>query len=73
MGLRDLSILAHGFNPVSAEAYKDMLQLIQDSIITAIRELAKELPESERYLLRDQVSRAADSVCLKVRKEGTRL
>ena len=29
-----------------------------------IRQLAKNLPESERYLLRDQMSRAADSVCL---------
>jgi hypothetical protein len=29
-----------------------------------IRQLAKDLPESERYLLRGQMSRAADSVCL---------
>ena len=31
-----------------------------------IRELAKKLPGGERYLLRDQVSRAADSICLNI-------
>lgn len=35
MGLRDLSILAHGFNPVPEETYKDMLKLLQDFITTA--------------------------------------
>jgi len=29
-----------------------------------MRKLSKDLPESERYLLRDQMSRAADSICL---------
>ena len=29
-----------------------------------MRHVAKDLPESERYLLRDQMSRAADSICL---------
>ena len=29
-----------------------------------IRQVVKDLPESERYLLRDQMSRAADSICL---------
>ena len=36
-----------------------------------IRELAKRLPESERYLLRNQVSRAADSICSNI-AEGSR-
>jgi len=31
-----------------------------------IRELARKLPENERYLLRDQISRAADSICLNI-------
>lgn len=30
MGLRDLSILAHGFNPISEETYKDMLRLVEE-------------------------------------------
>ena len=29
-----------------------------------MRNVARDLPESERYLLRDQMSRAADSICL---------
>ena len=29
-----------------------------------MRQVGKSLPESERYLLRDQMSRAADSICL---------
>ena len=29
-----------------------------------MRQVAKDLPESERYHLRDQMSRAADSICL---------
>ena len=29
-----------------------------------MRKVAKDLPESERYLLRGQMSRAADSICL---------
>ncbi len=29
-----------------------------------MRKVARDLPESERYLLRDQISRAADSICL---------
>ncbi len=35
MGLRDLSILAHGFNPVSESTYKDMLELIENFIRNA--------------------------------------
>jgi len=34
MGLRDLSILAHGFNPVSEATYRDMLELI-DNLVQA--------------------------------------
>jgi CRISPR-associated protein (TIGR02710 family) len=34
MGLRDLSILAHGFNPISEDTYKDMLRLVEELIIT---------------------------------------
>ena len=29
-----------------------------------MRNVTRDLPESERYLLRDQMSRAADSICL---------
>src|SRR4030042_3889678 len=38
-----------------------------------IRQLAKNLPESERYLLRDQMSRAADSVCLNISEGSNKL
>jgi four helix bundle protein len=38
-----------------------------------IRELAKRLPGSERYLLRDQVSRAADSICLNIAEGSNKL
>jgi len=31
-----------------------------------IRKLARGLPKIERYLLRDQISRAADSICLNI-------
>jgi len=31
-----------------------------------MRQVAKDLPESERYHLRDQMSRAADSICLNI-------
>jgi len=32
MGLRDLSILAHGFNSVSEQTYRDMLRLIENFV-----------------------------------------
>jgi four helix bundle protein len=32
-----------------------------------MRKVATDLPESERYLLRNQMSRAADSICLNTR------
>jgi four helix bundle protein len=38
-----------------------------------IRELAKKLPGSERYLLRDQGSRAADSICLNIAEGANKL
>ena len=38
-----------------------------------IRALAKRLPESERYLLRDQISRAADSICLNIAEGSNKL
>ena len=38
-----------------------------------IRRLAKDLPESERYLLRDQMSRAADSICLNIAEGSNKL
>jgi four helix bundle protein len=38
-----------------------------------IRELAKKLPGSERYLLRDQMSRAADSLCLNIAEGSNKL
>ncbi len=38
-----------------------------------IRELAKRLPESERYLFRDQMSRAADSICLNIAEGSNKL
>jgi len=38
-----------------------------------IRQLGKNLPESERYLLRDQMSRAADSVCLNISEGSNKL
>jgi four helix bundle protein len=38
-----------------------------------IRKLANRLPESERYLLRDQISRAADSICLNIAEGSNKL
>ena len=38
-----------------------------------IRQLAKDLPVSERYLLRDQMSRAADSICLNIAEGSNKL
>ncbi len=38
-----------------------------------IRKLANRLPESERYLLRDQISRSADSICLNVAEGSNKL
>lgn len=38
-----------------------------------IRELAKKLPGSERYLLKDQISRAADSICLNIAEGSNKL
>jgi four helix bundle protein len=38
-----------------------------------MRQLAKDLPERERYLLRDQMSRAADSVCLNIAEGANKL
>jgi four helix bundle protein len=38
-----------------------------------IRELAKKLPETEKYLLRDQMSRAADSMCLNIAEGSNKL
>jgi four helix bundle protein len=38
-----------------------------------MRKLAKKLPESERYLLRDQLSRAADSICLNIAEGSNKL
>ena len=38
-----------------------------------IRGLAKKLPGSERYLLRNQVSRAADSICLNIAEGANKL
>ena len=38
-----------------------------------IRELAKKLPESERYLLSNQISRAADSICLNIAEGSNKL
>lgn len=38
-----------------------------------MRELGKRLPESEKYLLRDQLSRAADSICLNIAEGSNKL
>ena len=38
-----------------------------------IREQAKKLPGSERYLLRSQISRAADSICLNIAEGSNKL
>ena len=38
-----------------------------------MRQLAKNLPENERYLLRDQMSRAADSICLNIGEGSNKL
>lgn len=43
------------------------------SIRKKIRELAKTLPGSDRYLLRDQVSRSADSICLNIAEGANKL
>jgi four helix bundle protein len=38
-----------------------------------IRELARRLPDSERFLLRDQASRGADSICLNIAEGSNKL
>jgi four helix bundle protein len=38
-----------------------------------IRKLAKKLPDDERYLLEDQISRAADSICLNIAEGSNKL
>lgn len=38
-----------------------------------MRQMARNLPESERYLLRDQLSRAADSICLNIAEGSNKL
>jgi four helix bundle protein len=38
-----------------------------------MRQLAKNLPGSERYLLRDQMSRVADSICLNIAERSNEL
>ena len=38
-----------------------------------MRQVARGLPESERYLLRDQISRAADSICLNIAEGANKL
>lgn len=38
-----------------------------------MRQVAKDLPESERYLLRGQMSRAADSICLNIAEGSNKL
>ena len=38
-----------------------------------MRNVARDLPESERYLLRDQMSRAADSICLNIAEGSNKL
>jgi four helix bundle protein len=38
-----------------------------------IRKLAKRLPENEKYLLRDQISRASDSICLNIAEGSNKL
>jgi len=38
-----------------------------------IRQLARRLPESERYLLSGQMSRAADSICLNIAEGSNKL
>ncbi len=43
------------------------------SLRKRVRELAKKLPESERYLLRNQISRAVDSICLNVAEGSNKL
>ena len=38
-----------------------------------IRKLANKLPENERYQLRDQISRAANSICLNIAEGSNKL
>jgi len=38
-----------------------------------MRQVAKNLPEKERYLLRDQMSRVADSICLNIAEGSNKL
>jgi len=38
-----------------------------------MRQVARGLPESERYLLRNQMSRAADSICLNIAEGANKL
>ena len=43
------------------------------SLRKEMRQVAKNLPEKERYLLRDQMSRAADSICLNIAEGSNKL
>jgi hypothetical protein len=38
-----------------------------------IRKLGKKLPDDERYLLGNQISRAADSICLNIAEGSNKL
>jgi len=38
-----------------------------------MRKVAQDLPESERFLLRDQISRAADSTCMNIAEGSNKL
>jgi four helix bundle protein len=38
-----------------------------------IRKLANRLPENEKYLLKDQISRSADSICLNIAEGSNKL
>jgi four helix bundle protein len=38
-----------------------------------MRKVERDLPETERYLLRDQMSRAADSICLNIAEGSNKL
>lgn len=47
--------------------------LLAKSFRKKIRELANRLPDSERYLIRNQISRAADSICLNIAEGSNKL